>query len=237
MDEDHRPVRVVDEGPVRVVTFNRPAQLNAFSAASYYATARALEQAAGEDSVAAVVLTGAGRAFSAGVDLKEWRTGDSVALAAGFDSMLEQLDTFPKPLIAAVNGLAVGIGMTLLLHCDLVMADESARFRVPFVELGTGPEAASSWLLARAIGDQNATWALLSGDWMDIDTAVESGLVWRRFPPGHVLDEAVAVGRQLAALPRAPIVVTKRLLRQGFRDRVQETLRREAEASRSLRSS
>jgi enoyl-CoA hydratase/carnithine racemase len=183
-----------------------------------------------------VLLTGAGRAFSAGVDLIEWRTGDPSHLAAGFEAMLEQFDVLPKPLIAAVNGVAVGIGMTLLLHCDLVMIDESARLRAPFVELGTVPEAASSWLLPRAIGGQNAMWVLLSGEWIDAPTAVELGLAWRRCPAGTVLDQARAVARRLAALPQAPVVATKRLVRHGWRGRVVEVLRRESDAARSLPS-
>jgi enoyl-CoA hydratase/carnithine racemase len=223
-----------DEAGVRLVTLNRPARLNAFTAASYVAVARAFEQAAADEAVAVVVLTGAGRAFSAGVDLGAWRTGDTAALRAGFDAMLHQVDLFPKPVIAAVNGLAVGIGMTLLLHCDLVMADDSARFRAPFVELGTTPEAGSSWLLPRAIGAQNAMWTLLSGEWMDAAAAVGTGLAWRRCPAGTVLAEATAVARQLAVLPQAPIAAAKRLVRDGWRDRVVEAIDRESEAGRSL---
>jgi enoyl-CoA hydratase/carnithine racemase len=228
------PVVFADEAGVRFVTLNRPEKLNAFTAASYVATADAFEQAAADPGVAVVVLTGAGRAFSAGVDLGVWRSGDATGLAAGFEAMLRQVDLFPKPVIAAVNGLAVGIGMTLLLHCDLVMVDEAARFRAPFVELGTTPEAASSWLLPRAIGAQNAMWTLLSGEWMDARTALESGLAWRLCPAGTVVAEAAAVARRLAALPQGPIVATKRLVRDGFRERVLDAIHRETEAARAL---
>ena len=130
---------------------------------------RALTAAATDPSVRCVVLTGAGPAFCAGIDLKDFaadrRYDDGEP--HGFVPCIEEIERFPKPLVAAVNGVAVGFGTTVLLHCDLVLASSRARFRLPFVHLGLGPEAGSSFLLPARIGDQAAAHLLYTGAWLE----------------------------------------------------------------------
>ena len=155
---------------VAVITMNRPERKNAFTREQYELLADALKNADTNDDVRVVVLTGAGAAFSSGQDLKEMMElasgvasgSPSTSKGGGFTVLLDALEVFSKPLIAAVNGVAVGIGMTLLPFCDLVLIDETARMRVPFSELGVPPEAASSVLFADRIGWQRAAELLLT---------------------------------------------------------------------------
>ena len=169
-------VSVEDHDNVRVLFLDRPSKLNAFTAEGYRALRTQLDTAAADPRVAVCVLTGRGRAFSAGVDLNEMsRPGGSTELGTDFDPLLDCLARFPKPLVAAVNGLAVGFGATLLLHCDLVVVDESAEIRMPFVALGTCAEAGSSWLLPLRVGPQQASWMMLSGSPLSADDAVAAG--------------------------------------------------------------
>ena len=138
-----------DKGRVRLLTFNRPQAKNAFNDDLYDAVTAALRDASEDGNVAVVILTGAEGAYCAGQDLSEMtksRTPEEAA-SSGFMPFVDTLQTFPKPLIAAVNGVAVGIGVTMLLHCDLVFASERARFRAPFVSLGIAAEAGSTVLL------------------------------------------------------------------------------------------
>ena len=128
------------------------------------------------------------------------RPGGSTELGVDFDPLLDCLARFPKPLVAAVNGLAVGFGATLLLHCDLVVVDEAAQIRMPFVALGTCAEAGSSWLLPRRVGLQQASWMVLSGSPFSADDAVAAGFALARAPAGQALDEALTI----AASPGHP---------------------------------
>src|SRR3954454_18650464 len=196
-----------DAGKVRVITLNRPDKLNAFNTALYNAAGDALQAAADDDSVSVAVLTGNGRAFSAGQDLNEMAAqaaGTSTAAnptegPSGFPRFVDTLQAFPKPVVAAVNGLAVGIGMTLLPHCALVLVDETARLRTPFTELGVPPEAASSLLFPARIGWQQAARLLFTSEWISAAEAVELGLALRTCPPGTVLAEAVALATKVAS--------------------------------------
>ena len=195
-------VRVEDRGAVRLLTLDRPAALNAFDSPLYRATAAALDAARAEDGVKVAVLTGAGRAFSAGQDLAEMaRLAAGEDLDSGFPALLEALQAFDKPLVAAVNGVAVGIGFTLLPHCDLVLAAESARFRTPFAELGVPPEAASSYLFPARMGWQRAAEVLFTSPWLDAREAVAAGIALRVVPDGAVVDEALALAATVARAP------------------------------------
>src|SRR4051794_36644237 len=158
--QTERMLQVHDEGRVRVLTLDRPDALNAFNEALYDATTEALIAAASAPDVAVVVLTGSGRAFSAGTDVIEMasRTTDPDAFQAGthgFPGMVDQLAAFPKPLLCAVNGLALGIGATLLGYAELVFMSTEARVRCPFTDLAVAPEAASSYLFPLLVGRQN----------------------------------------------------------------------------------
>lgn len=205
-----------DDGEVRILTLNRPDKLNAFSNQLYTAAADSLSDAAEDDAVSVVVLTGNGRAFSAGQDL-----GEMAALATGasepsaFPSFVDELQGFPKPLLAAVNGLAVGIGFTLLAHCDLVLADSSARFRAPFTALGVAPEAGSSVLFPARMGWQQAARVLLTSDWVSADEAVRLGLVLQVCPDGTVLSETLSLAHRIAEFPLASLMATKRVMLDG----------------------
>ena len=228
-------VAVEDHEQVRVLVLDRPQKLNAFTAQGYRALAAQLARVAEDPLVSVCVLTGRGRAFSAGVDLDEVsRPGGGDELGAEFDVLLELLARFPKPLVAAVSGPAVGFGATVLLHCDLVVVDETATIRLPFVDLGTCAEAASSWLLPLRVGPQHASWMLLSGAPMNADEAVATGFALARVPAGRALEKALALARQLASHPVDVLVANKRLLREGSAERIAAVWQREKTAMAEL---
>ena len=218
-------LRIDDHGRVRVLTFDRPDALNAMNNELYRASADGLDAAAADPGVSAVILTGTGRAFCAGQDLAEM--GDLASAGAsggdvpepGFPRFTDAIIAFPKPLIAAVNGLAVGIGFTMLPHCDLVVVGESARFRTPFAKLGVAPEAASSLLFPMAMGWQAAALSLLTGDWLSADDAVAHGFALRKVADADLLDAALEIGQKMAVLPVVSLIETKALMR-GERDRL-----------------
>ena len=222
-------LHISDEGRVRVVTFSRPEVLNAFDTSLYQGVATALADAAVDDGVGAVVLTGEGKAFSSGQDLAEMArlaSGEPGATSA-FPALLDQVTTFPKPLLAAVNGVAVGIGMTILAHCDLVLVAQGARAKVPFGALGVAPEAASSYLFPLRMGWQRAAMALLTGDWFDAQALVDSGLALAVYPDGQVLGEAVALGQRISAFPLASIMAIKQLMLAGHAAAIADARARE----------
>jgi enoyl-CoA hydratase/carnithine racemase len=223
-------LRIDDRGRVRVLTLDRPDALNAFDNPLYRAASEALRDASADRGVACVIVTGAGRAFSAGQDLAEMRTIDPAGGEAeehGFATFFRALSTFDKPLLAAVNGVGVGIGLTLLLHADLVIMADHARVRAPFTALGVVPEAASSLLLPLRVGDQHAAHALFTSSWIDAEAALATGLAWRVVPAGELLDTALAVGAEIAAMPISSLVATKRLLLAARADAVAAANRRE----------
>jgi len=231
-------LRVDDQDRVRLLTLDRPEALNAFNNALYDATAAALDAAAVDDEVAVVVITGTGRAFSAGQDLLEMAelaagmattdpaTTDGGAVS-GFPGLLDALQGFPKPLMAAVNGLGLGIGFTLLAHCDLVLIAEGARLKTPFTSLGVAPEAASSVLFPIRMGWQQAARVLFTSDWISATEAVELGIALRVCPPETMLDEALELAGRIAAMPISLLVVTKRLMLDAQLPLVIEARRRE----------
>ena len=218
-------VEVVDDGRVRVLTLNRPSALNAFNEALYDAATEALMDAAASPTVAVVVLTGNGRAFSAGTDVVEMaaRTTDPDGFTAGehgFAGLVDQLTTFPKPLICAVNGMALGIGATLLGFADLVVMSTDARVRCPFTDLAVAPEAASSYLFPLLMGRQQATWMLLSSEWFSAEECQRMGLAWRVVPGESLLDETLVPARHLASKPIASLIESKRTIVAGHRDAI-----------------
>jgi enoyl-CoA hydratase/carnithine racemase len=220
--------------------FERPERLNAFTVDGYRDLRVELESSAADPGVHAVVLTGDGRAFSVGADrsLLDGATTEAAAggLDAGaeFERLVTVLSTFPKPLIAAVNGLAVGFGCTMLLHCDLVVAASSARLRMPFTSLGIAPEAASSALLPGRVRWDEAMWAMLSSEWIEADEAQQIGLVWRVVADDELASETAAVAATLARLDPAAMVATKRLLTTGRREVVRAAHEREIAAMAAL---
>jgi enoyl-CoA hydratase/carnithine racemase len=183
-----------DDGRVRIVTFNRPDRVNAFTASAYRSLARVLNEADTAGDVSVVLMQGSGRGFSSGVDLDSAAEQDRV-LGETFDDLIESLIRFSKPLLAAVHGAAVGFGATILLHCDLVLVGDKARLRYPFTALGTTPEAGSSSLLPRLVGLQRAADLLLTSRWISGAEAAEIGLAARCCPEESLHAEALATAR------------------------------------------
>jgi enoyl-CoA hydratase/carnithine racemase len=214
-------IRTEDSDGVRLVTFDRPEALNAFDSALYRAAGEVIDAARLDDDVKVVVVTGAGRAFSAGQDLKELeRLAAGEQVESGFPVLLDALCDFDKPLIAAVNGAAVGIGFTMLCHCDLVIVAASARMRTPFAELGVAPEAASSLLFPRRMGWQRAAHVLFTSAWLDSTQAVEYGIALEQVPDGEVVHRAMALAGEIATAPLASLRAIKATMLAGHRDDV-----------------
>lgn len=231
-------IDVRHDGAVAIITMNRPERKNAFTREQYDSLGSALAVIDADETLRVAVLTGAGAAFSSGQDLKEMAematavaSGDSSAGgstgAGGFTVLLDALETFQKPLIAAVNGVAVGIGMTLLPYCDIVYVAESARMRVPFSELGVPPEAASSVLFADRVGWQRAAELLLTSRWIDSREAVEIGMALRRVADDQILAAAVELAHEIASKSPYSTRVIKQLMVAGRGTRTAEARSRE----------
>ncbi len=217
------------DGAVTTLRLDRPEKKNALTRAMYGALADGLLAAAADAQVHAVLLAG-GADFTAGNDLADFAAqGGQEGSSAAF-RFLEVLVGFPKPLVAAVRGNAIGIGTTLLLHCDGVVASATARLQMPFTRLALVPEAASSLLLADGIGRAQANWLLLSGEPLTGAEAAAQGLVTRAVADDAVDATAATMAAQLAALPPGAMAETKRLLRAPAREAVQATLLRERES-------
>ena len=217
------------DGAVASIRLNRPEKKNAITVAMYQALVDALEDAARDDAVRAVGIFG-GDDFTAGNDLGDFLAAGA-ALASPEDlpvvQLLRALIKFPKPLLAAVKGVAIGIGTTLLMHCDAVVAGQSARFALPFTKLGLVPEAASSVLFPLIAGRTRASWLMLSGEQFGADEAKEIGLINRVVDDAHV-DKAVSLMcGQLAELPPNSVANTKRLLKAQFTEQIDHAMDQE----------
>ena len=228
-------IETEDAAPgVRVIAFNRPEVRNAFDTAMYFEATAALRAADSDESVCVVVLTGRGGTFSSGADLHEMAAIATGAVVEGsdrgFQGFLDAIGSIEVPLLAAVAGVGVGLGFTVLAHCDLVLVDEGARLRVPFAELGVPPEAASSILFPAAMGWQEAARVLLTSDWVDAAELVRLGLALRTCAPGTVLEETVALATRVAAHPRTATRAISSLMRAGRRESIELANRREQAA-------
>lgn len=227
MSEAPATILIETDGGVRTLVFNRPEKRNAFTVAMYEALVEALAAAARDPAVRVVVLTGSGAAFTSGNDLFDFMNTPPAGPDSPVFKLLAALVDFDKPIVAAVNGVAVGIGTTMLLHCDLVLAAEGVQFQMPFVNLGLCPEGGSSLLLPLLAGPQRAAELLLLGDRFDAAVAREAGLVNRVVPGAELRAAALGFARALAEKPAASVRVTKALLRQPTRAAVHEALLRE----------
>ena len=220
---------ILEEDPspgVRLLTMNRPEKRNAFNHRLYCDLRDALRDALADDAVRVAVLTGAGRGFSAGQDFAEMSAPPD-GEPHGFPTFLDTLCEFDKPLLAAVNGAGSGLGLTMLLHCDVVHVAESARLRCPFVTLGVVPEAASSYLLPLVIGFQRAAEVLYTAEWIDSARAVELGLAARRLPDVELLPTTLALAAASAAHPPHAVRQSKQLLLATRADAVRAARARE----------
>jgi len=222
-------VLVTDDGPVRTVRMNRPEKKNALTVPMYAALVDALAGAGASAATRVIVIAGAPGAFCAGNDLQDFlnATQNAEGLAPPLIGFLYALARAEKPLVAAVSGLAVGIGTTMLLHCDHVVAASDARFSTPFVHLGLVPEAASSLLAPRRMGHARAFSLLAMGRPLDAAGALAAGLVNTVVAPGEVEAEAMQAAREIAALPAQALAATRRLLR-GSPDEVIRRIDEEA---------
>ena len=200
---------------VMTITLNRVDKKNSITSAMYGAMADALAQAEGDAAIRVVVFQGHETIFSAGNDIGEFLNGPPSTQDSPVFRFLRGISTFPKPLIAAVSGPAVGIGTTMLFHCDLVYAGDNAAFSMPFVNLGLCPEAASSLLVPRMLGYHRAAEALLLGEPFFAEAALEVGLVNRVVPPTEANAVAQTQARKLAAKPISALIETKRLMKKG----------------------
>jgi enoyl-CoA hydratase/carnithine racemase len=217
---------------VLLVTLNRPERKNAFNHQMWCDVRDALADAQENDAVRVVVITGAGDAFSAGQDLSEMTGGGPAGTSAehGFRSFMDRLCVFDKPLIAAVNGVGVGIGLTLLLHCEYVYIARGARLRAPFITLGVVPEAASSYLLPALIGYRKAIDLLFESDFISAELAVELGIATHLCAADELLPAALDRARRLATKPLGSLRWTKRLVLATRQDQVAAARRREDDA-------
>lgn len=227
-----------DTDRVRVLTLDRPDALNAFNEALYDATTVALRDAATDPTVAVVVLTGNGRAFSAGTDLLEMAARGTdpnfTPGVHGFAGMIDTLTDFPKPFLLAVNGIGLGIGATILGFADLVFMSSTAKLKCPFTDLAVAPEAASSFLFPVLLGRQNATWALLSSEWLSAHECQDMGLVWRVCEPEELLDTTMRHARHLAKKPISSLVESKAAMTASLRDGIVAARARENAAFQKL---
>lgn len=208
------PLRIDDADGVRTVTWERPEALNAMSLELWDGTRDALAGAA-DAGARCVVLTGTGRAFTVGQDLAEMGDPGHADAGRGFRGLMGAIQALDVPLVAAVNGMAVGFGTTLLPWCDVVLAARSARFRVPFVSLGVTTEAASSVTLPAVMGPQAAARFVLTGDWLSAGEAASSGLVAEVVDDDGLLAAARALAARIAAQPPNALRATTRLLHAG----------------------
>ncbi|MGQ0456472.1 MAG: crotonase/enoyl-CoA hydratase family protein [Hyphomicrobium sp.] len=220
-------ITVSREGAVQVLRFTRPAKKNALTGVMYRALAEAIEEGDDAPEIAAHVIFGSGGVFSAGNDL-----GDFLATAKGAGGLsgdvlrfVRLLPKIKKPLLAGVDGKAVGIGTTLLFHCDLVYASPESEFATPFLALGLLPEAGSSLLAPRAMGHQRAFELLALGSWFTAAKARESGIVTDVVPSGDVESSVMAAANKLAAKPPEALMLARRLLKgepTDIRGRIEE---------------
>lgn len=209
---------------VLTLTFNRVERKNSINVAMYDALATALEKAAGDAATRVVVIQGHETIFSSGNDIEDFLKNKPAGMDSPVFRFLRGIATFPKPLVAAVCGPAVGVGTTLLFHCDLVYAGDNAAFSMPFVNLGLVPEAASSLLVPQMFGYHRAAEALLLGEPFMAEAALEVGLVNRVVPPSEANALAQAQARKLAAKPLSSLIATKQLMKGGQQKAVLERM-------------
>ncbi|MDE2147145.1 MAG: 2-(1,2-epoxy-1,2-dihydrophenyl)acetyl-CoA isomerase [Burkholderiales bacterium] len=233
------PVRVGTDGPVRTITLNRPAALNSFTAEMHALLLPALDEAAADDSVRAVLITGAGRAFCAGQDLNDpGMAGSAVDVGAVIERhyrpLALRLRTMPVPVLAAVNGVAAGAGANFALCCDLVVASRSASFIQAFSKIGLVPDCGGTWLLPRLVGRARALGLAMTGDRLAAEEAARIGLIWQCLDDAGFMDGAMALARRLAAMPSRALAETRRALDSAAGMDFADALTLEADTQRAL---
>lgn len=214
-------------GPILTLTLNRPEKQNAITREMYQTLADALREANGDFAIRAVVITTSSQHFTSGNDLFDFLNAPPLEPGSPVMNFLEQIHTFTKPLLAAVSGNAVGIGTTMLMHCDVVVAAPTTRFSMPFVNLGLVPEAGSSLLFPRLAGYQRAAKVFLTGEPFSADYALQIGLIAEI--SDAPLSSAKAIAERIAAQPPSAVIQTKALLKSELHDKVSAVMRAEGE--------
>jgi enoyl-CoA hydratase/carnithine racemase len=216
-------------GSILRITLNRPAKKNAMTSSMYMTMAQILNDAANEDDVLVVMWDGAGDSFSAGNDLEDFLKHPPGPGESPQAQLADAVLNFDKPLIAAVKGVAIGGGTTLLTHCDFVFAGETAKFQLPFINLGLVPEFGSSWSLPARSGHIRAAELILLGQPFDAKVAAEIGLVTRVVPDEQLLATATETAEKLAAKPPGALQACKRLLKHSQREQIAQAIKVENE--------
>jgi enoyl-CoA hydratase/carnithine racemase len=220
-------ITVTRSEAVLTISLDRPEKMNALTRDMYAELARALNDAAGDFGVRTVILTSAGDHFTAGNDIKDFLelppTSEDSTVKLFLDAILE----FPKPLLAAVKGNAIGVGTTMLLHCDVVVADPKTSFSMPFVSLGLVPEAGSSLLFPALVGYQRAAKIFMTGESFSAESAKEMGLVAEISDDSYAT--ALTIAKQIAAQPPTAIINTKALIKASKHDAVAAVMKAEFE--------
>jgi len=212
-------VLVTTHGAVRTLTLNRPAALNSFTAAMHRQLRAAFDDAAADDAVRCVVLTGAGRGFCAGQDLNDEGMGNDGS-PADVEGVVERhykplalrIRSMPVPVVAMVNGVAAGAGANIALGCDLVIAGRSASFIQAFSKIGLVPDGGGTWLLPRLVGRARALGLAMTGDKLPADEAAAMGMIWRCVDDAALAETTMALAQKLATLPSAALAATRRVI-------------------------
>ena len=216
-------------GNILSIQLNRPAKKNAMTSKMYVTMAELLNGAAQDDQIRAVLWHAAGNSFSAGNDIEDFMKNPPAPGESPQAQLMQALINFEKPLVAAVQGAAIGGGTTMLAHCDFVYAGESAKFQLPFVNLALVPEFGSSYLLPLRFGYTRAAELILLGGLFDASRAAELGLVTRVVPDQSLLVTATETARTLAAKPAAAVQASKRLMKRALREQLEQAVKLENE--------
>lgn len=236
--ETETPILVATEGTVRVMTLNRPASLNSFTAAMHEVLLPALEAAAEDTAVRAVVITGAGRGFCAGQDLNDPAMAAGVDVGAVIERFYRPLATrvrsMPVPVVAAVNGVAAGAGANFALCCDVVIAARSASFIQAFAKIGLVPDCGGTWLLPRLVGRAHAMALAMTGDKLSAEDAARIGLIWQCVDDAALQATTMALAQRLAALPSKALVEIRRTLDAATTMSFADAITQEAVAQSAL---
>lgn len=233
------PVLTTIKAGVLKLTLNRPDKLNAFNEDMHSALRLGIESAHSENSIRAVLLTGAGRGFCAGQDLadRDPRKGNTQpdlghTLDTFYNPTLRLMRSLEKPIVCAVNGVAAGAGANLALACDIVLAAKSAKFIQAFSKVGLVPDAGGSWTLARALGEARAKALTMTAEPLSAEMAAEWGLIWKAVDDAHLMDDAEELATNLAKGPTVGLGLTKRLIHQSARNDFDSHLDEERDCQR-----
>lgn len=220
-------IKAVVEEKILSLTIDRVDKKNALDLAMYQALANAVESANDDDNIRVILIKGAGDSFCSGNDIKDFLKNPPADESSPVLQFVRAMINAEKPIVAAVNGIAVGIGVTMLLHCDLVYAVEEARFQMPFVNIGLCPEAGSTHILPALMGHQKASELLLLGNMFDVDTAIDVGIVNHKVKLPELEKITKDVVLKISKQPPAAIKTTKKLLRAAMHEQIQMAAGRE----------